>query len=170
LPQAAGPPDDTTQKEAPLLEVRTTTGAKLSRSQRAGRFVRYHPMITFLVIFNIFGQAMAFAPVIARSVYGVELDREIILIVAAVLFLAAAPLVITRIARGPEGHRALLRSMFRFQIQWQWYLLPLIILPALTLVSTLSVPPDGLSARALVLAYLTASLPALLFQFVTTNW
>jgi len=28
-------------------------------------------LITFLVIFNTFGQALAFVPVIARSVYGI---------------------------------------------------------------------------------------------------
>jgi hypothetical protein len=49
------------------------------------------------------GQALAFVPVIARSIYGIALDREIILIVAAVLFLLLPTLVITRIARGPEG-------------------------------------------------------------------
>jgi uncharacterized protein len=60
--------------------------------------------------------------------------------------------------------------MVRFQIQWWWYLLPLLVMPAITLASTLSVPPNGLNARDLVIAYLTAYLPALLFQFVTTNW
>jgi hypothetical protein len=98
--------------------------------------------------------------VIARSVYGIALDREIILIVAAVLFLLLPTLVITRIARGPEGLRALLRSMVHFKIRWQWYLLPLLLMPALTLASMLSAPPGGLSASALLLAYLTAYLPA----------
>jgi membrane protease YdiL (CAAX protease family) len=57
-----------------------------------------------------------------------------------------------------------------FRIPWRWYLLPLVILPALTLVSTLSVPAGGLTASGLAMAYLTAYLPGLLFQFVTTNW
>lgn len=146
------------------------TGANILWHQRVARLVRRHPLITFLVIFNTFGQALAFVPVIARSVYGIALDREIILIVAAVLFLLLPTLVITRIARGPEGLRALLRSMVHFKIRWQWYLLPLLLMPALTLASMLSAPRGGLSASALLLAYLTAYLPALLFQFVTTNW
>jgi uncharacterized protein len=132
--------------------------------------VRRHPLITFLVVFNTFGQAVAFLPVIARSVYGIELDTDLILIVPTLFFLLLPALIITRISRGPEGLRALLRSMVRFQIQWWWYLLPLLVMPAITLASTLSVPPNGLNARDLVIAYLTAYLPALLFQFVTTNW
>ena len=150
--------------------VPATRGAHTSWRQRLVRFVRRHPMITFLVIFNTFGQAVAFVPVIARSVYGIELNTDLILIIPTLLFLLLPTLVITRISRGPEGLRALLRSMVRFRIPWRWYLLPLLVLPALTLASTLSVPPDGLSARALVVAYLTAYLPALLFQFGTTNW
>ena len=138
--------------------------------QRVARFVRRHPMLTFLAVFNTFGQAFVFAPVIARSVYGVELNRELVLIVAGLLFLLLPALVLTRVSRGPDGLRALLRSMVHFKIRWQWYLLPLVIMPAVTLVSTLSAPPGGLSARALATAYLTAYLPALLFQFVTTNW
>ena len=148
----------------------TSTAANTSRWQRLGTFVRHHPLITFLVVFNTFGQALAFAPVIARSAYGIGLDTDLILIVPTLLFLLLPALVITRVARGREGLRALLRSMVQFRIRWWWYLLPLFILPALTLISTLSVPPEGLSARTLVMAYLTAYLPALLFQFVTTNW
>jgi membrane protease YdiL (CAAX protease family) len=138
--------------------------------QRVGRFVRRHPLITFLVVFNTFGQAVAFVPVIARSVYSIELDTDLILIVPTLFFLLLPALIITRISRGREGLRALLRSMVRIQIQWWWYLLPLLVMPAITLASTLSVPPNGLNARDLVIAYLTAYLPALLFQFVTTNW
>lgn len=147
-----------------------TRGGNISSGQRVARFVRRHPIITFLAVFNTLGQALAFAPVIARSVYGVELDRELILIVAALLFLLLPALVLTRIARGSDGLRALLGAMARFRIPWRWYLLPLVIMPAFTLVSTLSAPTGGLSASGLAMAYLTAYLPALLFQFVTTNW
>ena len=142
----------------------------ISGIHRLRTLVRRHPLITFLVIFNTFGQTLVFVPVIARSVYGVEIDTEVILMVASVLFLLLPALVITRVAGGAEGLRALLRSMVRFRIPWRWYVLPLLVMPALTLASTLSAPPNGLSARALVLGYVTAYLPALLFQFVTTNW
>ena len=43
--------------------VPATRGAHTSWRQRLVRFVRRHPMITFLVIFNTFGQAVAFVPV-----------------------------------------------------------------------------------------------------------
>jgi membrane protease YdiL (CAAX protease family) len=157
-----------------MLKVKSTQPATRETNipwrQRIAQFMRRHPMLTFLAVFNTFGQALVFAPVIARSVYGVDLNRELVLIVAGLLFLLLPALVLTRFSRGPEGLRALLRSMVRFRIPWRWYLLPLVIMPALTLVSTLSVPAGGLSASALAMAYLTAYLPALLFQFVTTNW
>ena len=145
-------------------------GANISWRHRLARLVRRHPLITFLVVFNTFGQALVFTPVIAPSVYGVALDRELVIIVATVLFLLLPALVITRVSWGPDGLRTLLRSMVHFKIRWQWYLLPLLVMPALTLVATLSAPPGGLSASGLAMAYLTAYLPALLFQFVTTNW
>jgi hypothetical protein len=104
---------------------------------------------------------VAFVHVIARSVNGIQLDSDLILIISTLLFLLPA-LVITRNHSGAEGLRALLRSMVHFQIQWRWYLLPLVVMPAATLASTLSVPPDGLCAQVLVIAYLTAYLPALL--------
>jgi membrane protease YdiL (CAAX protease family) len=148
----------------------SATATHTSRHQGAIGFVRRHPLVTFLVIFNVFGQALAFTPVIARSVYGIELDTDLVLIVPTLLFLLLPALVITRIARGPEGLRALLRSMVQFRIPWRWYLLPLLVLPALTLASTLSLPTDGLGGRTVMIAYLTAYLPALLFQFLTTNW
>ena len=144
--------------------------ADASWRQRVARFVRRHPMITFLAIFNTFGQAVAFAPLIVRSATGTELNRDLILIIPTLLFLLLPALVITRISRGPDGLRALLRSMVHFRIRWQWYLLPLVVMPAITLAATLSLPPEGLNAQALMIAYLTAYLPALLFQFLTTNW
>jgi uncharacterized protein len=147
-----------------------TEGARTPWRYRVAGFVRRHPLVTFLVVFNTFGQALAFVPVIARSFYGVQLDTDLILIVPTVLFLLLPALVITRVSRGPEGLRALLRSMLHFRIRWPWYLLPLLVLPALTLILTLSVPQDGLSLRIVVLAYVSAYLPGLLFQFVTTNW
>jgi hypothetical protein len=104
---------------------------------------------------------VAFVHVIARSVNGIQLDSDFILIISTLLFLPPA-LVITRNHSGAGRAASLLRPMVHFQIQCRWYLLPLVVLPAATLASTLSVPPDGLSAQVLVIAYLTAYLPALL--------
>ena len=149
--------------------LRATKEDTVSWGQRAVGIVRRHPIITFLVVLNTFGQALVFAPVLARLIYGAQLNRELILMVAAVLFLLVPTLVIARVSRGPDGLRALVQSMVRFRIPWRWYLLPLVVMPALTLASTLSMP-GGLSVSRVLTAYLTAYLPALLFQFVTTNW
>jgi uncharacterized protein len=129
---------------------------------------RRHPYLTFLLTFNTVGQAMAFVPVIAQRVYGRELNVELFLIIPTLAFLLAPALVITRIARGRVALRELVRSMFRFRINPWWYLLPLLAVPALTLLTALPAPPD-LTIRRVLTVYLTAYLPALLFQFATTN-
>jgi membrane protease YdiL (CAAX protease family) len=59
--------------------------------------------------------------------------------------------------------------MFRFRVQVWWYLLPLLAMPALSLIGALPAPP-GLTVRGVLAGYVTAYLPALLFQFATTNW
>jgi membrane protease YdiL (CAAX protease family) len=132
-------------------------------------FVRRHPYVTFLLVFNTLGQAVAFVPVVAEKRYGTELDTELVLIVATLLFLLAPALVITRIARGGGALHDLIRAMLRFRTGAAWYLLPLVAVPVLTAVAALPAPPD-LTARAALLAYLTVYLPALLLQFGTTNW
>jgi uncharacterized protein len=131
-------------------------------------FIGRHPYLSFLLIFNTLGQAVAFLPVIAQRVYGVELDVELLLIVPTLLFLLLPALVIARIARGRVALRELVRSMFRFRVKARWYLLPLVAVPALTLLTALPAPAD-LTAQQVLVAYLTAYLPALLFQFATTN-
>lgn len=147
----------------------STTVPKANLGRGVRRFIRRHPYLSFLVIFNTVGQAAAFVPVIASTVYGVEVGIDLWLIVPTVLFLLLPALLITRIARGRDGLRSLLRSMSRFRVPARWYLLPLLAVPALTMVTALPSPPDVTMQKVLVV-YLTTFLPALLFQFLTTNW
>jgi uncharacterized protein len=147
----------------------TTTTTPIVRQYQLQSFISRHPYLAFLVIFNTLGQAVAFVPVIARKVYGVELDIDLFLIVPTLLLLLLPALLITRVARGGPALRELVRSMLRFRVKAKWYLLPLLAVPALTLITALPAPPD-LTMRQVLETYLTAYLPALLFQFVTTNW
>lgn len=131
--------------------------------------VQRHPYLSFLLLFNTLGQAVAFVPVVVRRVYGIELDVDLFLIVPTLLFLLAPALIITRVARGADGLRALLRSAVRFRVPVRWYLLPLVAVPAITVVTALPAPAD-LTVQQVVVTYLATYLPALVFQFVTTNW
>ena len=146
----------------------TTLISRTTRSALRG-FVASHPQLTFLLVFNVFGQAVAFVPVIAARVYGIELNVEPFLIIATLLFLLLPALVITRVASGAAGLRALARSMVRFRVRARWYLLPLVAVPALTVITSLPAPSD-LTVQDVAIAYVAAFLPALLFQFTTTNW
>ena len=147
----------------------TTLSTRTNRSQHLLGFVRRHPHVTFLLLFNTVGQAVAFVPVVAQRVYGVQLDVEAFLVLPTLLLLLAPALVITRIAWGRDGLRRLLADVVRFRVRARWYLLPLLAVPALTLLTALPAAPD-LTVQRVVLTYGSAFLPALLLQLVTTNW
>jgi membrane protease YdiL (CAAX protease family) len=140
--------------------------ARLQRGLMA--FVRRHPHASFLIVFNTLGQAAAFAPVIAHRVYGADWNIELYLIFPTLVFLLLPALVITRITRGADGLRELARSMVQFRFNAAWHLLPLVAVPALTLLTALPAPP-GITVAEAATAYLTVFLPALAVQFLTTN-
>lgn len=129
------------------------------------RLARRHPHVAFLLLFNTFGQALAFAPLVARRAYGVELDVDLVLIVPTVLFLLLPAVALTRAAYGADGLRALLRDVRRFRVTPWWYLLPLLAVPLGATATTLALPHGPVAT-----AYLGAYLPALAMQFLTTNW
>jgi membrane protease YdiL (CAAX protease family) len=133
-------------------------------------FVRRHPYLSFLLTFNVLGQAVAFVPVIAHEIYGLDVNIDLFLIVPTLVFLLLPALLITRIARGKAALRSLVRSMFGFRVKVWWYLLPLLAVPALTLIAALPPSLPDLTVAEVAVAYLTSFVPALLFQFITTNW
>lgn len=147
----------------------TTTIDEADTRHGVRGFVQRHPYLSFLLIFNTIGQAVAFVPVIVAQVYGVKVGVDPWLIIPTLLCLLLPALVITRIARGRDGLLQLLRAMFRFRVKARWYLLPLLVVPALTLVTALPAPPD-VTVQKFVVVYSTAFVPALLFEFLTTNW
>ncbi|GIF00993.1 CPBP family intramembrane glutamic endopeptidase [Paractinoplanes rishiriensis] len=149
-----------------VLLLLTVTVALAQRDVIA--FIRRHPHAFFLIVFSTLGQAAAFVPVIAHRVYGADWNIELYLILPTLLFLLLPALVITRIARGADGLRELARSMVRFRVHPAWYLLPLVAVPALTLLTALPAP-SGVTAAEAATAYVTVFLPALAFQFLTTN-
>jgi membrane protease YdiL (CAAX protease family) len=148
----------------------TTSPVQSVQPHGLRRFVRRHPYLAFLLTFNVLGQCVAFVPVIIHQLdLGAEPDVDLFLIVPTLLFLLVPALVITYIARGRAALRTLVRSMVLFRIRWWWYTLPLIVIPALTVVTALPPSPD-LTVQKVLVAYGVCYVPALLFQFVTTNW
>ena len=133
-------------------------------------FVRRHPLIAMLLVFNTFGQATALIPVVAYRYYGVQLDVDVVLAVASLLFLLAPALVIKRIAYGPAEFRKLLRAMFNFRVKARWYVLVFVGFPVVTVALQGSPPAGGWDLGRLVDAYAYGFLASLLFNFVTTNW
>lgn len=135
---------------------------------RIAGVVRRRPLLTYLLVFNVLGQPFAFAPLIADRVYGVSLAADLVLAVPAILFMGGAALLITRIAKGPAALRALIRSALRFDVPLRWYLLPFVVFPVITPLLEFR-SPATLDWRTLAAAYLTGFLPALAFNFLTTN-
>jgi membrane protease YdiL (CAAX protease family) len=133
-------------------------------------FIRRRPLLTLLLVFNTFGQLVAFLPVIARRRYGIELDVDLVLIIPTIFFLLLPALLITRIAHGEAALRALLRSVVKFDVAPGWYLLPFVVIPVSVMALAFAAPPEGFDISTVAAAYLTAFLPALVFQFATTNW
>ena len=109
-------------------------------------------------------------PVVAYRYYGVQLDVDWVLSIACLLFLLLPALVITRIARGRAGLRALLLDVFRFRVRARWYVFALVGFPTLTVALQWSTPAGGWSAATLADAYGRGFLVALVFNFLTTNW
>lgn len=132
--------------------------------------IHRHPLLSLLLIFNTFGQVVALIPVISYNVYGVKLDADLILIIPTFLFLLFPALIITRIADGRDGLRALASTVFRFRVQARWYALAFLVLPVLTVAVQWSAPPGGWDGSTLARAYGVGFLGSLAFNFLTTNW
>ena len=133
-------------------------------------FAARHPLLVLLLVFNTLGQALAFTPLILRTRYGIELNTEIVLSVATLLFLLAPALVGIRLCRGRDGLRALLRDVVRFDVRAGWWLLPLLVMPVLDVVLGFDAPDGGWRAGAVGAAYATSFVPGLLWNFLSTNW
>lgn len=133
-------------------------------------WIRRHPLLSLLLVFNTFGQALAFAPLVLRTRFGIELNTEIVLSLAAILFLLVPALIVTRMSGGRPGLRSLLGDVFRFDVRTWWWLVPLVAMPVLDVVLGFDAPDSGWRAGAVGSAYVTAFLPGLAWNFLSTNW
>ena len=104
-------------------------------------FVRRRPLTAFLAWFFTVGQALVFAPIVARG-YGVDLPPQVFVVVSTLIGLLLPAVVIIRVVDGSAGVRLLWRRAVDVWVSARWYALALAGMPALAtgLACTASVP------------------------------
>ena len=140
-----------------------------SRPGRVRRLAQRHPLVVLMLVFNVLGQAFVLVPTLTLGERAPNL--ELLQSIGLLAFLLLPGLVLVRLSDGPDALRALLRGVVRFRVHPLWYLLPLVAVPAAVLLVNVSLPHVApLDARTVGAAYVQGFLPALVIQFVTTNW
>jgi membrane protease YdiL (CAAX protease family) len=79
-----------------------------------------------------------------------------------------AALVVTALADGRAGLRHWSRRLFRWRVNWKWYVTILLGVPVTILLATCALPASWGHVHLIGLEVLAAYLPMLLVQFVTT--
>ena len=132
--------------------------------------VRRHPVSVFLVWFFTVGQAVAFAPLIARWTTGVDLPTEPFLLAATAVGLVLPTLVITWITDGVPGLMDLLRRSSKVWFPARWYAFAVVGVPAtlVALWAAVSGPPEDMSSSAAAVLF-SGFLVQLVVVFVTFN-
>jgi membrane protease YdiL (CAAX protease family) len=141
-------------------------------SSRLAALVRRFPLTAFLVWFFTVGQAIAFIPLIAQVVYDVELQTAPFLITAAFIGLLLPAVVVTWVADGRDGLRALRRRALTFGVPARWYALAVVGVPLISLAAIAPVAgwPEQVSGWSLTSAFTVGLVLQLAVVFVTVNW
>jgi membrane protease YdiL (CAAX protease family) len=150
----------------------TTTRTDVPRptDRRTGLvgFIARHPLTAFLVWFFTVGQAFAFTPVVVDT----GLPAQLFIVGSTLFGLLLPTVVITRIADGPAGLRALRRRAFDTRVSLGWYAFALIVVPLAAFAFTAAFVglPTGLSPGELGTAFVANLLLPLILTFVPNNW
>src|SRR3712207_5577535 len=80
-----------------------------------------HPIAAFLSWVFTVGQLFVFAPLLARSVYGITIPTEPFVLASTLIGLLLPTMVITRIVDGPDGLRSLWRRIWNVRVPLSWY-------------------------------------------------
>jgi hypothetical protein len=106
-------------------------------------------LTAFLAWFFTVGQALVFAPVVARH-YGVDLPLQVF-VVSTLIGLLLPAVVITRIVDGPAGVRQLWRRAVDVWVSARWYALALagmlVLATGLAVAFLACRPPQGAPGR-----------------------
>jgi hypothetical protein len=148
----------------------TATPAGLpARTSGVSVFIRRRPLSAFFLWFFTVGQAFAFTPMIARH-YGVTLFPQIFIDLSTVVGLLLPAVVITRVVDGPEKVRELWRRSFAVRVRPRWYVLALVVVPALSTAIALGLEGPPRSGVPILPALLAGLGLHLLLTFVLNNW
>jgi uncharacterized protein len=126
----------------------------------------------FLVWFFTVGQALVFAPTVARG-YGVELPAQVLVVASTLIGLLLPAVVITRIVDGPAGVRQLWRRAIDVWVSARWYALALAGMPVLATalaIALFGVPTAAVTTGALVSALVGGLLIQTMVSLVPNNW
>jgi len=135
-------------------------------------FVRRRPMTAFLAWFFTVGQAMVFAPIVARG-YSVELPPQVFVVASTLIGLLLPAVVITRVVDGPAGVRLLWRRAVDVWVSARWYALALAGMPILATglaIAFFGAPTADLTAAALAWALVAGLGVQTVVSLVPNNW
>jgi uncharacterized protein len=135
-------------------------------------FVRRRPLTAFLAWFFTVGQALVFAPIVARG-YDVELPSQAFVVASTLIGLLLPAVVITRIVDGPAGVRQLWRRAVDVWVGARWYALALAGMPVLATGLALAffgAPTADLTTGELVSALVAGLLVQTVVSLVPNNW
>jgi membrane protease YdiL (CAAX protease family) len=138
------------------------------RTSSTAALIRRHPVAAFLTWAFSVGQLLAFTPVVVDT----GLPRQLFVVASTLIGLLLPALVITWIADGPAGVRALWHSAVRTRVSWKWYALVLVAVPAtaIAIAAALLGRPSDLSPSAVASAAAGGLLMSFLLTFVVNNW
>ena len=129
------------------------------------RWIGRHPIGAFLIWFAVVGQGFAVASLFATQI---GIDSQVFILGSTLIGMFLPAMVITRIADGPEGLRAMWGRIFKVKVHARWYVFALLVLtvPAVLIALAALGAPDP---QASLVAALGAFLLQGVIVFVSNN-
>jgi membrane protease YdiL (CAAX protease family) len=154
------------------IPVTTTPTRTVSGGTGPVGFMRRRPLTAFLAWFFTVGQALVFAPIVARA-HGVELHLQLFVIAGTLIGLLLPAVVITRVVDGPEGVRDLWRRSVDNWVTMRWYVLALAGVPVVATglaIAFFGTPTAGATVASVGSAVLLGLVLQTAVAFVPNNW
>jgi len=144
------------------MELSTTRGQVTGPTKRLVQVLRRHPLVCYFLL--AFG--LTWACELPATILWHVADPYHWLAPALFLGPALSALLITAVLEGKAGVGRLLRGYVRWRVGLRWYLLVLLGIPALILLSALTVPGAAVAFRAPAPLFLLTSV--LIYLFILT--
>ncbi len=132
-------------------------------------WIRRHPVGAFLAWFFTVGQVFAFTPVVLRAM-GLDVLPQPFVVGSTLVGLLLPALVITRITDGPDAVRAFWRRTWHGPTGVRWYVLAVVVVPAVTTALALAFfGAPGASAATIAAAFVQGFVVQGILVLVTNN-